>query len=75
MITLLVVWLVLSPIAAGLLWCAAAVQHPTETNKYWCRNCETYVHVDEMRRERKDDDFTTELVCPGCDLTLLEVLD
>ncbi len=49
-----------------------ARQHPTERNKYWCKNCETWVHINQMDSRVLDDDETVEKSCDGCDLVLLE---
>ncbi len=44
----------------------------TERNKYWCKNCETWVHINEMGSNVLDDDETVQKFCCGCDLLLLE---
>lgn len=49
-------------------------QHPLDKERYWCRNCWYYVHLSEMKDGESDDDQVQKKDCPGCDLTLVEII-
>lgn len=50
-----------------------APEHPTRKNVYWCKVCQTWVKFSEMRGRVLDDDSTDKL-CPGCDVPLVNVV-
>ena len=56
-------------------WCpnnAVDVGRGDETRKgVYCRNCEAVIEFGEMKPFRKDDD-TVDMLCSGCDETLVE---
>lgn len=53
-------------------WLAGA-RDAAEKNRgrVFCKNCQDFIHRDEMKKWHKDDE-TTDLLCPDCDSVLVE---
>lgn len=50
-------------------------RHPDNRDEYWCQNCQAWVKLAEMKSLTKDDDWSIDKLCPGCDLVLLEIVN